>query len=108
MIAMIEYEKYNYKTNLPSTKYEFVDCQNIDDVKLAYKHDQRKINYIGKILKQSQIENLHYYGNTVIPYTMLDKLGDEKIIKEIKQLTNLNCNISITDSGSVIINVLTY
>ncbi len=102
MIAMIEHERYNYKSNLPTTLYEFVECQNIEDVKLAYKHKQ-KINYIGAILRKSQRENLMYYGNTVISYTMLEKLGNEKIIQEVKRITGLNCGITVLASGTVML-----
>jgi hypothetical protein len=104
MIAMIEHERYNYKLNLPTTLYEFVECENIEDVKQLSKYkDNQKINYIGEILRKSQRENLMYYGNTVISYTMLEKLGNTKIIQEVKRITGLNCGITVLASGTVML-----
>jgi hypothetical protein len=102
MIAMIEYDLYNYKLNIPTVKYEFINCQNIDDIKLAYAHKE-KISYIGPILKKSQIENLTYYGNTVLPKPLLNKINNEDILKEVKRLTGLTCSITITRGDTVLL-----
>ena len=100
---MIEREKYNYKHNLPAVEKEYVECENIEDIKKLSKYKDDKIKYIGAILRKNQIENLAHYGNTVIANSMLEELGNDKIIKEVKRLTGLKCFITVLPSGTVLL-----
>lgn len=95
MIAKIE-----KRLNGMDVIYEFVECENIEDVKEKYKNN---IEYIGEILRPAQIKNINIYGNTIISSTMLKKLGNEKILNEVKRITGFDCEINVKLGGSVIL-----
>lgn len=100
MIARIEKSYFGNEVS-----YEFVECTNIDKLKAQYKKT-KVIKYVGEILRDRQIKDFNIYGNTVISKTMLNKLGEKTIIKEVERITGYSSCITIMPSGTVILNRL--
>lgn len=58
--------------------------------------------YVDAVITQGQIKNLKTHGNTVLDRLVYDKVGKKNMIKELKRLTGLDCDIRIS-SGTVIV-----
>lgn len=84
--------------------YKFIESDNLEDVKTKYKNKKYTgIEYIGEILRETQKRNLINYGNTIISNTMLNKLGQKDILKEVKRITGYDCEINVSLAGTVVL-----
>lgn len=97
MLARVDVQLYG-----GTIDYRVFECNKIEEIK--EKFDGRpNVLYVGEIICKKQIENLIFFGNTVIPKSLYEKIDTKKMLNELKRLIGCDCKIKISNNGTVII-----